>query len=70
MEARPVHEALAGGEGFFGVIVEGRHDCAFEHKADANYRVRMIAGIRARRIGDEEKTRLSTRQTGGGRRLQ
>jgi hypothetical protein len=40
MEARPVHEALAGGEGFFGVIVEGRYHRAFEHQTDANDRVR------------------------------
>jgi hypothetical protein len=63
MEARPITEALVGGEGLFGIIVKGRHHGAFEYQTYSNNRVRMVAGICPRRIGDEVEARLPTPYT-------
>jgi hypothetical protein len=70
VEARVISEALAGAEGLFGVIVEGRNHTAFEYQTYANDWVRMVAGIRSRRIGDEKKAHLPAGHPLDGRRLQ
>src|SRR5271168_1647029 len=56
-EARAA-SALASCKDLFGVIVEGRDHHTFEYQAYANYRVRVVAGICPRRIGDEKKAHL------------
>jgi hypothetical protein len=70
VQARAISEALAGCDCLFGVIVEGRDYRAFENQTYANDRVRVVTGIRSRRIRDKEKTHLPAGHPLDGRRLQ
>jgi hypothetical protein len=70
VEARSISEALASCDRLLGITVEGRDHRAFENQTYAHDRVRVIAAICPRRIGDKEKAHLPAGHPLDGGRLQ